>query len=61
MEHPRAVLLGSAAAVLACNALAVLQRCLKQAHQPLRGVARRVLNAAPNAAEWVGCGSTATT
>jgi len=34
LGHPRAALLGFAAAVLACNVLALLQRAVEQAHQP---------------------------
>jgi len=34
LGHPRAALLGFAAAVLAYNVLALLQRCVEQAHQP---------------------------
>ncbi len=35
LGHPRAALLGFAAAVLACNVLALLQRAVERAHQPL--------------------------
>ena len=43
LGDPRAVLLGFAAAVLACNILAVLPRCGKQAHQSLQGVALKTV------------------
>lgn len=33
LGHPRAALLGLAVAVLACNVLALLQRCVERAHQ----------------------------